>query len=164
MMGEVIRRATGMHLNDYAEQALFAPLGIRRFEWPQYAQGPVFIVGDILLRPRDMARIGQLLLQDGQWNGQQVVPADWLEIATAEFISVAHTGFKGYEGYGFHWWRKDFRVGTTTVSAIIADGFAGQSILVFPTLDMVVVFTGGNYDRPEREQDIVYNHVLPAVL
>lgn len=164
MMGEVIRRATGMHLDDYAEQSLFAPLGIERFAWPQYPQGPMYIVGDILLRPRDMARFGQLLLEDGRRNGQQVVPAAWLDMATAEFISVAHTGYKGYEGYGFHWWRKNFRVGTATFPAIIADGFAGQSIMVFPTLDMVVVFTGGNYDRPEREHDIVANHVLRAVM
>jgi len=77
-------------------------------------------------------------------------------------MSVAYTGYKGYEGYGFHWWRKNFAVGADRIPAICADGFAGQSIMVFPTLDMVVVVTGGNYNLPEREHALVANHVLPA--
>lgn len=164
MMGEVIRRATGMSLDDYAAQTLFMPLGIENFEWPQFAHGPVYIVGDILLRPRDMARFGQLILQRGEWNGTQVVPAAWVDSATAEAISVSHTGYKAYEGYGFHWWRKTFRVGSDSVTALCADGLAGQAIMVFPTLDMVVVVTSGNYEQPEREHDLVSNHVLPAAL
>lgn len=160
MQGEVIRRATGMDLTDYANQKLFQPLGIDRFEWPQYTHNSMYIVGDILLRPRDMAKFGQLILQDGSWFGQQIVPEAWIESATAEHISVAHTGYKGFQDYGFFWWRKNFQIGTTTVPAICADGFAGQAIMVFPTLDMVVVVTGGNYDMPEREHDLVVNHVL----
>lgn len=164
MMGEVLRRATGMSLDDFAAQKLFMPLGIERFEWAQYAHGPVYLVGDVLLRPRDLARFGQLILQRGSWNGVQIVPAEWIDIATTEFISVAHTGYKGFQGYGFHWWRKTFYVGTSSLSAICADGLAGQAIMIFPSLDMVVVVTGGNYDRPEREHDLVANYVLPAAI
>ena len=164
MMGEVIRRATGMHLDDYANQVLFQPLGIERFEWLQHPHGSMYIVGDILLRPRDMAKFGQLLLQDGQWSGQQVVPADWLQLAAAESLSIAHVGYKGFSSYGFFWWLKSFRVGVTDVPAICADGLAGQSIMIFPTLDMIVVVTGGNYDSPSREHDLVSNHVLPSVI
>ena len=162
MMGESIRRATGMNLGDYAGQVLFTPLGIDRFEWPQYEHGSVYIVGDILLRPRDMAKFGQLVLQSGLWNGQPIVPADWLDRATGEYISVRDKGYKGFEGYGFHWWRKTFRVGATSIPAICADGLAGQAIMVFPSLDMVVVVTSGNYDQAEREHDLVSNYVLPS--
>jgi CubicO group peptidase (beta-lactamase class C family) len=164
MMGEVIRRATGMSLDDFAAQKLFTPLGIERFEWPQFAHGPVYLVGDILLRPRDMAKFGQLVLQNGRWNGEQVVLPAWIEMATTEYISVAHTGYKGFQGYGFHWWRKTFSAGTSSFTAICADGFAGQAIMIFPSLDMVVVVTSGNYDRPEREHDLVANHVLRAAI
>jgi CubicO group peptidase (beta-lactamase class C family) len=164
IMGEVIRRATGMSLDDYADQAVFMPLGIENFAWPQFAHGPVYIVGDILLRPRDMARFGQLFLQRGEWNGEQVVPTAWVDNATAESISVAHAGYKAYEGYGFHWWRKTFRIGSDLVTAICADGLAGQAIMVFPALGLVVVVTSGNYEQPEREHDLVSNHVLPAAL
>jgi len=164
MMGEILRRATAMPLDRFADQQLFAPLGITNFAWDQYPHGTMYIVGDIFLRPRDMAKFGQLILNAGLWNGQQVVPADWLGMATDEFIPVAHTGYKGYQGYGFHWWRKNFRIGAQDVLAICADGLAGQSIMVFPELALVVVVTAGNYDRPEREHDLVTNHILPAVL
>jgi CubicO group peptidase (beta-lactamase class C family) len=92
------------------------------------------------------------------------VPAEWIDVATAEFISVAHTGYKGFDGYGFHWWRKTFTVGTSRLTAICADGLAGQAIMIFPSIDMVVVVTGGNYDRPDREHDLVTNHLLPAAI
>jgi CubicO group peptidase (beta-lactamase class C family) len=111
-----------------------------------------------------MAKFGQLVLQNGQWNGQEIVPPYWFYMATAEFISVAHTGYKGYEGYGFHWWLKTFRVGATSIQAICADGLAGQAIMVFPSLDLVVVVTSGNYDQAEFEHELVANHVLPSVI
>lgn len=164
MMGEVIRRATNMNLADYANQVLFQPLGIERFEWRQYAHRSMYIVGDILLRPRDMAKFGQMFLQDGRWLGRQVVPAEWIRQVTAESLSVGHVGYKAYEGYGFFWWLKEFRIGTTSVPALCADGLAGQSIMIFPTLDMIVVVTGGNYDSPNREHDLVSNHILPSVI
>lgn len=163
MMGEVLRRSTAMMLDDFANQYLFAPLGVTNFAWEQYPHGPVYLVGDIFLRPRDMAKFGQLLLQGGVWDGQQIVPDAWLAMATDEFISVAHTGFNGYEGYGFHWWRKHFVIGNQRYLAICADGLAGQSIMVFPELDMVIVVTGGNYDKATKEHLLIQNQVLPAV-
>jgi CubicO group peptidase (beta-lactamase class C family) len=164
MQGEVIRRATGMDLTDYANQKLFQPLGIDRFEWPQYAHNSMYIVGDILLRPRDMAKFGQMILQGGSWLGQQIVPEAWIQSSTTEHISVTHTGYKGFQGYGYFWWRRNFQVGAMVVPAICADGFAGQAIMVFPTLDMVVVVTSGNYDTPEREHDLIANYVLRSAV
>jgi CubicO group peptidase (beta-lactamase class C family) len=95
MMGEVIRRATAMPVDQFATHQLVAPLGITDFNWPQFEHGPVYLVGDLFLKPRDMAKFGQLILQRGVWDGQQIVPAEWIEKATTEFISVAHTGYKG---------------------------------------------------------------------
>ncbi len=164
MMGEVIRRATGMPVNQFADQHVFAPLGITDYYWPQIEHGPVHIVGDLFLRPRDMAKFGQLVLQGGQWDGQQIVPAGWFEKATAESISVAHTGYKGYSGYGFHWWLKTFNIGGVSIEAIHADGLAGQAIMVFPALDLVVVVTSGNYNSAELEHALVADYVLPAVI
>ena len=162
MLGEVIRRSTGTDLTEFARQNLFSPIGIESFAWPQFEHGPVYLVGDILLRPRDMAKFGQLLLQDGRWNGMQLVPATWLEQATTDLIAVSQLRYKGYGGYGYFWWLKEFGTAAHPIPAICADGLAGQAILVFPTLDMVVVTTGGNYDSPPREHDLVASYVLPA--
>lgn len=164
MMGEVLRRATAMPVDRFAAQYLFAPLGVTHFAWPQFEHGQVYLVGDLFLKPRDMAKFGQLLLQGGLWNGQQVVPAGWFEKATAESISMAHNGYKGYQGYGLHWWRKTFNIGGQAIEGIHADGFAGQAIMVFPSLNLVVVVTGGNYNRAELEHALVAEHVLPAVI
>ena len=164
MMGEVIRRATAMPVNQFAAQHIFDPLEITDYYWPQIEHGPVYIVGDLFLRPRDMAKFGQLVLQGGQWNGQQIVPAGWFEKATTESIFVAHAGYKGYSGYGLHWWLKTFNIGGESIEAIHADGLAGQAIMVFPTLDLVVVVTSGNYNHAELEHALVANHVLPAVI
>lgn len=164
MMGEVIRRATAMPVDQFATQHLFAPLGMTDFDWPQFEHGQVYLVGDLFMKPRDMAKFGQLVLQRGVWNGQQIVPAGWFEKATTELISVAHTGYKGYGSYGLHWWLKTFNIGGATIEAIHADGLAGQAIMMFPALDLVVVVTSGNYNRAELEHELVANHVLPAVI
>jgi CubicO group peptidase (beta-lactamase class C family) len=164
MMGEVIRRATAMRVNQFADQHIFAPLGITDYHWPQIEHGPVYIVGDLFLRPRDMAKFGQLVLEDGRWDGQQIVPAGWFGKASTEAIPVSHTGYKGYSGYGFHWWLKTFNIGGVSIEAIHADGLAGQAIMVFPALDLVVVVTSGNYNNAELEHALVADYVLPAVI
>jgi CubicO group peptidase (beta-lactamase class C family) len=164
MMGEVLRRSTGMSLDQFAAQQLFDPLGITDFYWPQFEHGAVYIVGDIYLRPRDMAKLGQLVLQGGQWGGQQIVPSEWIERATTGFISVADVGYKGYEDYGLFWWLKSFEVDGQEIEAIHSDGLAGQAIMIFPVLDLVVVVTGGNYGGASLEHELVANHILPAVI
>lgn len=164
MMGEVLRRATGMPVDQFAAQYLFAPLGVTDFDWPQYEHELVYLVGDLFLKPRDMARMGQLVLQRGEWQGRQVVPVAWLDEATSGLVSVAHTGYKGFESYGMHWWSKVFHVAGRAVRCIHADGLAGQAIMACPSLDLVVVVTSGNYNRAELEHALVADFVLPAVI
>ncbi len=164
MTGEVLRRATGMQVDEFAAQYLFGPLGVTDFDWPQFEHGLVYLVGDLFLKPRDMARFGQLVLQGGQWQGRQVVPAGWLDGASSQRVSVAHVGYKGFGGYGLYWWSKTYVVGGQSIRGIHADGLAGQAIMVFPDLDLVVVVTSGNYNRPELEHALVADYVLPAVV
>jgi CubicO group peptidase (beta-lactamase class C family) len=163
-MGEVLRRATGMRVDQFAAQYLFAPLGVTDFDWPQHEHELVYLVGDLFLKPRDMARMGQLVLQHGEWQGRQVVPAAWLDEATSGLVSVAHTGYKGFESYGMHWWSKVFHLAGRAVRCIHADGLAGQAIMACPSLDLVVVVTSGNYNRAELEHALVADFVLPAVI
>lgn len=163
MLGEVLRRATGMRVDQFAARYLFEPLGVTDFDWPQFEHELVYIVGDLFLKPRDMARLGQLVLQHGEWQARQIVPAAWLDQATASLVSVAHTGFKGYQSYGLYWWSKVFHVAGQAVRCIHAEGLAGQAIMVCPSLELVIVVTSGNYNRPELEHALVADFVLPAV-
>lgn len=118
-----IETATGMSIDEYAEAHLFQPLGITSARW-ELAPGGVHSGDGLYLSPYDMARIGYLYLNDGEWNGQQIVSADW--VATSTYPDVN-------SDYGYMWWLFD--------GYYVAGGHRGQIILVAPELDLVVVTT-----------------------
>jgi CubicO group peptidase (beta-lactamase class C family) len=101
VIGAVLKKATGKSVDELAGTLLFAPLGITDVEWPRNARGDPIAAGALRLRPRDLAKIGQLVLQHGAWNGTQVVPASWIEAATSAQINVS--GFTSFF-YGYFFW------------------------------------------------------------
>jgi CubicO group peptidase (beta-lactamase class C family) len=153
LLGEIIKRKTGMALPDYAQENLFKPLGITNSKWQAFPTDTQLTAASSLLylRPRDMAKIGQLYLQLGLWNGAQVVSPQWIQKSTA--ISVQPSTDLGTDltitGYGYQWWRGRFANGNT--DTFFAAGFGGQFIFIIPTINTVVVTTGssyqGNYDQ-----------------
>jgi len=146
ILGEVIRRATGQRLDDFAADHLFSPLGIVVHEWQMVseARAVVFASGDLRLRPRDMAKIGQLFLQRGSWRGREVVSPEWVAAATARRVSP--DGPHAWaDGYGYGWWHWDLSVGEEMHHAYMAAGWGGQWIVVLPEDDVVFVATGGSY-------------------
>src|ERR1039457_5307005 len=82
VLGAVLKKATGQPLDELARRLLFGPLGITDVDWYKYAEGNPNAAGGLRLRPRDLAKIGQLVLQRGEWNGTQLVPASWVDAAT----------------------------------------------------------------------------------
>ena len=147
LLGEIIKRKTGMALPDYARENLFKPLAITNFQWQALPTNPQLTAASSLLylRPRDMAKIGQLYLQLGQWNGAQVVSPRWVQKSTDISISVSQGLGSGLtiNGYGYQWWRGRFDNGTT--DTFFAAGFGGQFIFIMPTINTVIVTTGSNY-------------------
>jgi CubicO group peptidase (beta-lactamase class C family) len=158
LIAAILVEATGMPLLDYARATLFDPLGIPTrpgdqptfadwsdltepsgFGWYVDAQGINLGGLGLSLRAQDMARIGLLHLDHGRWQGQQVVPADWVQSATTEHVplEVGVEGFApaGEVGYGYLWWTT--RIGGD--AAYSASGSFGQRILVVPDRDLVVV-------------------------
>ena len=158
LLGEVIREATGLRMDDFAAQYLFAPLGIIDYEWDHINADVIHASGNLKLRPRDMAKLGYLYLNGGVWNGQRVFSEAWVEASTKEYASSPWG-----EGYGYQWWRRTYLSGDTSVDAFYASGWGGQRIMVFPSLEMVVVFTGGNYADQEPVDEIITRYILPAV-
>ena len=155
-LGGVVARLTGEPVDVFAARRLFAPLGITAFEWRRYKDGTVQTGGGLSLRPRDMAKLGQLYLDRGSWAGQQVVCEDWVESATAQQV-------EGVD-YGYQWWRTRFDVGGRSLPSFYASGRGGQFVFVLPDLELVAVFTGGNTDeRYMQPFDMMTRHVLPAV-
>lgn len=159
-LGRVVKEATQQPTEPFADESLFAPLGIRRYRWSTFDNDEqVDTGGHLYLRARDMAKIGQLVLQQGQWEEQQVVSAAWIEQSTQP-----HTLLDGRFPYGYLWWRYEVPVDGDPVPFIAANGNGGQYIFIVPRYDVVVVFTGGNYNRPEAQRpfEMLQEAILPA--
>ncbi len=159
-LGEVIAQATGSDFAAFADDALFRPLGITNYRWARYDDGrKVDTGGHLLLTPQAMAKIGLLVLQNGQWNGEQIVPAEWIAQAT-----TARTRING-SSYGYLWWSDTVHYGDRTVDIVWASGNGGQTIFLAPEFDLAAVFTAGYYnsDRTRVVFELFSNGVLPAV-
>jgi CubicO group peptidase (beta-lactamase class C family) len=159
VLGQVIASRSGMTLDAYAAAYLFAPLGIQQVAWRTAPDGNATGGGGLKLRPRDAAKFGQLYLNGGVWNGARVVPAEWVT-ASRERVTAL-----GNDSYGRLWWKRSFAHGGALVDSFFTSGNGGNFIFVFPALDLVVVFTGSNYNSPLGDQPfkIVGEYVLPAV-
>ena len=139
LVSAIVRKATGHPLDEFARTALFEPLGITSFEWSR-VKGDSDAGGGLRLRPRDMAKIGQLVLAGGRWNGRQIVPKTWIETSTESKLKATE-----HQSYGYLWWLGQSRLNGRKVDWIGALGRGGQSIRIVPELDLVVVVTAGYY-------------------
>jgi CubicO group peptidase (beta-lactamase class C family) len=158
-LGAVIGNASGRRADAYAREVLFGPLGITRAEWELTPTGAVDTGGHIRMRPRDMAKLGQLFLQRGLWNGQRVVSEAWVERSTSFRVRTVSN-----EEYGYLWWRRLTQRAGAPVPTFYAIGNGGQHIIVAPSLELVAVFTGSHYDGSGLlPQQIFDRYVLTAV-
>lgn len=151
LLSAILTQATGMKAEEFARQNLFAPLGIRSVKWPADPQGISHGFGNLHLLPRDLAKLGLLFLNQGNWDGRQLVPADWLKEATRSHIK---TGGAGTSDYGYGW-----RVPPSgSPVAFEASGRGGQQLSVLPSKNTVIVLNGGGYSTGE-----VMKLLLPAL-
>ncbi|WP_326540948.1 serine hydrolase domain-containing protein [Pseudorhodoferax sp.] len=143
LLGHLVARGTGMPLLDYARARLFAPLGIEDVEWTPGLDGEAAAASGLRMRAPDLARVGQLLLDQGRWQGRSVVPADWLAASQTPRI----TAFEGVQ-YGYHWYLA--RRPDGSAFGTLAFGLGGQRLVVVPALELVYVVFMGNYNRRDQ--------------
>jgi len=161
LVSAIIRKATGRPLDEFAHTRLFEPLGITSAEWMR-VRGDTDAGGGLRLRPRDMAKIGQLVLAGGRWNDRQIVSKAWIETSTAPKL-------KGTDDllYGYLWWLGRSRLNGREVRWAGALGRGGQSIRIVPGLDLVVAVTAGYYQdyspRAFQVQYGVFRDVLRGI-
>lgn len=166
VLGAVIKNKTGVNANVYAEKYLFNPLNISEFSWQQGPDGVVYTCGGekgLWLKPRDMAKIGFLYINNGNWKGQQIVSSEWVKESTAAHVNAFFAGSE----YGYQWWRGEKVIGTKSIKVFYAAGHGGQYIFVCPSMDLVAVFTSKVYGNPlgvVRPQVMMVDHIIPAVL
>ena len=153
LLSAIISETIGMSAHEFADQHLFGPLGITDSTWPSNPQGINIGWGELHMLPHDMAKIGFLYLNGGEWDGEQIVPAEWVAASTSQYIPATLE-----DGYGYQWWVSDS-------GYYLALGYAGQFIFVIPEEDMVVVFTS---DLEERDfytpQNLLDEYIIPAAV
>lgn len=149
LMSAIIAKTTGMSTEAFARRTLFGPLGIQNFIWPADHQGVNHGFGNLHLLPRDMAKLGVLWLNRGNWQGKQIIPESWVEDATKVQKATGSA-----RDYGYGWWIP--KPGGPI--AFEASGRGGQQISVLPDLNAVIVLTGGGFSTAE-----VMKLILPAI-
>lgn len=143
LLSAILQKATGLPLTGYADSYLFKPLGIKDYKWYSDAKGIVIGGFGLSLIADDMLKIGQLMLQEGNWNGQTVVSKDWLK---ESILPRFHT-YNKIGTYGYHWWiLTDEQHQPAQPSAYFAMGYGGQYIIVVPEHQLIVTFTSDLYN------------------
>lgn len=164
LLGKIVRVATGQRIDAYAREKLFEPLGISDFYWKETPDGEIDTEGGLYLSAPDLARVAQLFLRKGMWNGQQIVSPAWVEASVTPHVAdVNPDNPRDNRGYGYQWWIPEHRDGKAV--RYQGSGYGGQFPIVVPELDLVIVFNAWNiHDRPERStQMAVRDVILPAV-
>ena len=136
LLSGIIRAATGRFIDDYANEFLFRPIGIRDFSWKKTPTGHPDTEGGLYLAAPDLARIGYLYLRDGMWNGRRILPASWVKNATTRHAKAIAPNWD----YGFQWWLTS----RNGVDIWAGRGFGGQLLVVIPSRDTVAVVNAWN--------------------
>ena len=163
LLGAILRHASGLPADKFAETHLFGPLGIAAYHWSRHPDGTIGTPGGLSLRPRDLAKIGAVMLNGGLWQGRRIVSQDWVAAATKVQIEIVPGGW----GYGYQWYRIDTEHCGRPIEAFAAIGRGGQYIVAAPELDQMAVFTSQPYNNTERLMlplRLLTDFVLPASL
>ncbi len=155
LLGAIIYANTGQEVDAYAKEKLFAPLGITNYQWDK-ENGTPCCQAHIHLTPRDMAKIGLLVLNEGRWKDQQIIPENWILESTQPHISESEFFNYGYQWWhrsssNNSWWKEDHSPTESEHEMVHAMGWGGQYIFIIRDLDLVIVTTASDYDEGSGE-------------
>lgn len=159
LAGRIVEKASGKSLKAFADEVLFGPLGIEAYAWdfrPDRSNTENFV--QAWLRPRDMIKIGALILDDGVWRGRQLIASDWIRDMTTPHAEIDGTP------YGFFWWGRYLNTASGRVELPQATGNGGQKIIVMEAEDAVVVMTGGAYNQQSDTNELMARYLIPGLL
>ena len=148
MMSGIIKRATRLHVDQYAEAHLFGPLGIDDYHWKKTPRGFPDTEGGLYLEAEQLAKIGYLYLQDGVWDGRRILPVGWVQSSVA--LRVEHVNERG-NGYGYQWWRLDRR----GVEIWAGLGMGGQYLWILPEQKLIAVINSWNIFGGHETREIL---------
>lgn len=133
LLSYIIKKYSGMNTLDFAKNFLFRPLDIKNIRWQKAADGNEMGNSELWLTPRDLAKIGLMMLNDGRWNDEPIINKQWINKSTKKYFD----GFPQIGGYGYHWHTRKFG----RYNSYLAAGWGGQFLIVVPALKLVIVNT-----------------------
>lgn len=158
MLGHIIEKASGMTVDYFSREYLFNHLNTAIYSWDIDKNGITRTDGGLKMRPRDMVNFGLLYLNNGQWNGEQILSESWIRNSTTQKINLNDRGF------AYHWWTMDYRINGKIFRTYYALGHGEQAIIVVPDSKLVFVMTAGNYMQVEqRPFEIMSQYILPSL-
>ncbi len=163
LLSGVIQRSVGTYLPLFLYEELLLHMDINKFQMLTSPQERGYLAGNFYLRPIDFTKFGLLVLNNGEWNGEQLIDESWIKESTKPHIK---SSYPKDSDYGYLWRLLDRKIGNKEVRTIEAWGNGGQFLIIIPELAMTVTFTSGNYNLfPEMEMpfEILNNYILPAV-
>lgn len=158
LIARLIADGVGMPIDEFARERLFEPLGISDYEWVRGSDGVPSAASGLRMTIHDVAKIGRLIVQDGAFDGRQIVPADWLKASFTPQAAV-----EGGLRYGYFWW---LAAQGDPPAWVAGFGNGGQRLTVQPAIDLVVVIFAGNYNQPDNWRipvRVIEDFVVPAV-
>lgn len=161
-LGSLLERASHQSVPDFAREHLFAPLGITHLKWQFQPLGSAMTGGGLLLRSRDLAKLGQLYLNGGRWNGRQVISQGWVNRSLAP-----HAQAREDTDYGYLWWLPTFQAGGRAFKSFAMFGTGGNKVYAFPAEKLLVVVTTTNFrvsGAGALTDKLLTDHILPALL
>ena len=160
----VIQQSTEKYLPLFLYEEMLLPMGIEKFQMRTSPKGRGYLAGDFYLRPIDFTKFGLLVLNNGVWDNQQIIAADWMDTSTQRHITGS---WPKNSDYGYLWRLLERNVGGKKMKTIEAWGNGGQFLIIIPEIEMTIGFTGGNYNLvPEMEEkpfELLEKYILPAV-
>jgi len=163
LLGQCVERATHRAIDAYIVETLFAPLGISQYKFQKSPAGEIMTGGGLELRSIDLWRLGQLLADEGRYEGKQIIPTSWVNECLT--VRQTDTGRAGVQ-YGFLFWHTNFNVGNRLESGWYIAGNSGNLVLVVPSIKAVIVVTRTAYNLPTAAKEtfeIVSNFILPSL-
>jgi CubicO group peptidase (beta-lactamase class C family) len=161
LLGRLIAKGTGEELPAYCRRVLFDPLQFGPSGWHRDRHGDPIAASGLRLLPRDLIKIGRLMLDGGAWNGREIVSADWVKRVTTPVVPIDRE-----RSYGYQWYMKNVAGGAPSPSDdwFGGNGWGGQRLYVIPARDLVVVIHCGNYGRPGLEQAQVDRAIMTDLI
>jgi CubicO group peptidase (beta-lactamase class C family) len=169
-LGQAIQNRNPLTYADFLRTYLLDPLRITDVTWTRTPTGLPDLGGGLYLHARDMVKFGQLYMDDGRWNGQQIVSSDWVTASLQTYTELSWTDPDSrdwkVDGYGYQWWTGHFEHNAQDLSAYAARGWGQQTVMVIPDLQLVIAINSNDYDGQPNAVNQVFGlidrFILPA--